>query len=51
MVGDGADLTLGFTRAQDQIIGDGGQLGDKEDQDVLRFLLEGRPGDGESFRL
>lgn len=51
VVGDGADLTLGFTRAQDQIIGDGGQLGDRKDQDVLCFLLERRPGDGKGFRL
>ena len=51
VVGDSPDLPLGFTGAQDQIIGDGGQLGDREDQDVVRFLLERRPGDGKSFRL
>jgi hypothetical protein len=51
VVGDGPDLPLGFTGAQDQIIGDGGQLGDREDQDVVRFLLDGRPGDGKGFRL
>ena len=51
VVGDSPDLPLGFTGAQDQIIGDGGQLGDREDQDVVRFLLERRPGDGKGFRL
>ena len=42
MVRDGPDLTLRLAGAQNEIIGDGSQLGDMEDLNVVGLLFEGR---------
>ena len=46
MFRDRAGLTVGFPGAEHQIIGNGGQLGDIEDDDVNGFLFECCLGDG-----
>lgn len=51
MLGDGPHLTLGFAGAEDEIIGDGGQLGDVEDQNITGLLVEGGLRDGQGFSL
>jgi hypothetical protein len=51
MVGDRLDLAFGFTRAEDQIIGDRSKLGDVEDEDVFGLFFKGRLGDGNRFGL
>jgi hypothetical protein len=51
VLGDGAHLTLGFAGAEDEIIGDGGQLGDVEDQNITGLLVEGGLRDGQGFSL
>ena len=45
VVRDGFDLPVGVPRADDEVVGDGGQLRDVEDDDVGGFLLERCPGD------
>lgn len=37
---NGANLAFGVSRTDDEIIGDGGQLTDVQDQDIFRFLLQ-----------
>ncbi len=49
VVGDGLDLTLGFSRADDQVVGDGGQLRNVQDEDVGGFLFQRRLGDRLGF--
>ena len=51
VVGNRSGLPFGFARTDDQIIGDRGQLGNVEDEDVGGFFVEGSPGDGEGYDL
>ena len=53
MLADRADLTVGVAGTQHQVIGNGGEGGDMEDQDVIGLFLDGRlsDGNGSCFRL
>src|SRR5690349_22325114 len=51
MVGDRSRLPIRVGGPQDEIIGDGGQLRNVEDEDVRRLLVEHGSRDGESCGL
>jgi len=43
VIGNCSCLPIGLCRTQDQIIGDGGQFSDMEDEDVYGLLVEHGP--------
>ena len=47
MIGDGTRLAIRVCRADDEIVGNGGQRRDLEDEDVGGLLIEHGLGDGE----
>jgi hypothetical protein len=51
MVRDRFDLTIRVARAQHEVIGDGGELRDVEDEDVFGLFFEGRLSDSDRFGL
>ncbi len=51
VVGNSLHLSLGLSGTQDQIVGEGSQLRNVQDEDVGGFLFEGCPGDGPGFDL
>lgn len=51
LIGDGTYLTVGVGRTDDEVIGDRGERGDVEDENVVGLFGEGCLSDGECFRL
>ncbi len=51
VVRDSTDLTISFRGTQDEVICNGGQLGDRKHQDVIGLLLKGRLGNSERSSL
>lgn len=51
MVRNGASLTFRFSGAQHQIVGDGGEFRNVQDEDVCGLLVEDGSRNGKSFGL
>ena len=51
MIGNRPSLAFGFSGAQHQIVGDGGEFRNVQDEDVCGLLVEDGSRDGKSFGL